>query len=179
MTRSCNHNIIPITPVIYPISTVGTYIKSFAFLLITKLGNHLMILGQPRIKKHGVIIDMINNSLVFWLGYYIYIGATFSTTLSQPKLPTETAVVRIKKDITLQKIINRGLKEDIINFLQMPNKLSSKKRRQINKSKRKTNIGKTSLRKATISSLDSFDKKNCQFPYRQQKNQIPRLKILI
>ena len=41
----------------------------------------------------------------------------------------------------------------------MPNKLSSKKRRQIIKNKRKTSIGKTSSRKAIISSLNSFDKK--------------------
>lgn len=39
------------------------------------------------------------------------------------------------------------------------NKLFSKKRAQINKSNRKASIGQTSLRKATISNLDSFGKK--------------------
>ena len=41
----------------------------------------------------------------------------------------------------------------------MPNKLSSKKKRQINKSKQKANIKETSLGKATISSLKSSNKK--------------------
>ena len=46
----------------------------------------------------------------------------------------------------------------MINFLQMPNKLSNKKRRQINKSKGKVSIGETNSRKTTISSLKSSDK---------------------
>ncbi len=37
----------PITHAIYPILTVSTHTESLAPLLITKLGNHLMILGQP------------------------------------------------------------------------------------------------------------------------------------
>ena len=41
----------------------------------------------------------------------------------------------------------------------MLNKLSNKKRRQINKKKQKTSEGETSSRKTTISNLDSFDKK--------------------
>ena len=41
----------------------------------------------------------------------------------------------------------------------MPNKLSSKKRKQINKSKQKTSIKETSLKKVIISSLKNFDKK--------------------
>ena len=61
-------------------------------------------------------------------------------------------------------MIKRGLKEDMTDFLQTPNKLSSKKRRQINKSKRKTSIGETSSKKATISSLDSSDKKELPVP---------------
>ena len=43
------------------------------------------------------------------------------------------------------------------DFLQTPNKLSSKKKRQINKSKRKASLGETSSRTAIISSLDSPD----------------------
>ena len=156
-----------ITHTIYPTLTIGTHTENLASLLITKLRNHPMILGRPWMKKHGVIIDMINDSLAFWPGHCTHIGATSSNTLSQPRLPAEKAVVRIENDISPQKMIKKGLKEDITDFLQTPNKLSSKKRRQINKSKRKTSIGETSSKKATISSLDNSDKKNCQFPYRQ------------
>ena len=41
----------------------------------------------------------------------------------------------------------------------MPNKLFNKKKKQINKSKQKINIRVTSSRKATISSLESSNKK--------------------
>lgn len=44
------------------------------------------------------------------------------------------------------------------NFLQVLNKLFSKKKKQINKSKRKVSIEKTSPRKAIISNLNSFNK---------------------
>ena len=108
-------------------------------------------------KKHGVIIDMRNDSLAFWPGHYTYIGAT--SVLSPFSLPTETAAVMIEEDITPQKMIKRGSKKDITDFLQTLNKLSSKKKRQINKSKQKASIRKTSLRKATINNLESFDKK--------------------
>ena len=56
-------------------------------------------------------------------------------------------------------MIKKGSKEDMTDFLQIPNKLSGKNRRQINKSKQKIVIGKTSLKKTIISGLDSSDKK--------------------
>ncbi len=110
-------------------------------------------------KKHGVIIDMINNSLTFWPSHCRHIWATSLIILSSPSLHIEIAVVRIEKAIIHQKMIKKSSKEDMTDFLQMPNKLFSKKRRPINKSKQKANIGKISSRKATINSLDSFDKK--------------------
>ncbi len=61
-------------------------------------------------------------------------------------------------------MIKRGSKEDMTDFLQTPNKLSVKKRRQINKSKRKASLGETSSRKPIISSLDSPDKKESPLP---------------
>ena len=127
-------------------------------------------------KKHRVIIDMTNNFLAFWPGHYIYIGAISPTILSQPRLPAETAVVRIEKDITLQKIIKRGSKEDITDFLQTLNKLSSKKRKQINKSKRNMSIREISSRKVTINSLDSSDKKELPVPIPTIKKSSPKAK---
>ena len=50
-----------ITHTIYPTLTVGIHTKNLASLLITKLENHSIILGQPWMKKHGIIIDMTNN----------------------------------------------------------------------------------------------------------------------
>lgn len=59
-------------------------------------------------------------------------------------------------------MIKRGLKADMTDFLQMPNKLPSKKWRQIYKSKQKASIRETNSKKAIISSLNSLDKKKLQ-----------------
>ena len=80
-------------------------------------------------KKYRVIIDMTKNFLAFWLGHCTHIKATFPNKLGQPRLPAETVDVRIEKDITPQNIIKRGLKKNMTNFLQTPNKFSSKKKR--------------------------------------------------
>lgn len=53
------------THAIYARQTFGIYTKSPTLLLITKLGNHLMISGQPGMKKYRVIMDMTNNSFYF------------------------------------------------------------------------------------------------------------------
>ena len=164
----------PITYAIYPILTIGAHTESLAPLLITKLRNHPIILGRPWTKKHEVIIDMTNNSLAFWPGHCTYIGAT--SLLSPSSLPTKTATITIEEDITPQKIIKKGLKEDMTDFLQTPNKLSSKKRRQINKSKKKANIEESSLKKATINSLESSDKKKLPVPIPTTKTSEPKAK---
>ena len=39
-------------------------------MLITKLGQHLIILGKPWMKKHGAILDIKNNRLSFWPRHY-------------------------------------------------------------------------------------------------------------
>ena len=66
-------------------------------------------------KKHGVIINMTNDSLAFWPGHCTHIRAI--SLLSPPSLPTETAAVTIEEDITPQKMIKRGSKEDMTDFL--------------------------------------------------------------
>ena len=73
-------------------------------------------------------------------------------------------------------MIKRGSKEDMTDFLQTPDKLFSKKRRQINKSKRKASIRETSSRKATISSLNSSDKKELPVPLMEIKTSKPKTK---
>lgn len=125
----------PIIYAIYLTLTIGTHTENFAFLLITKIENYPIIFGQPQMKKYGVVIDIENNSLAFWHSHYIYIEATSPITLSLPSLPTEIIAVKIEEAITSQLIMKKCSKEDIIDFLQMPDKLSSKKMRQIYKSK--------------------------------------------
>lgn len=93
-----------------------------------------MIFNQISIKKYGAIINIINNSLVLWPGYCIYMRVFPIIILNLLILPLETIAVRIENNIIYQKIVKKSLIKDITNFLQVSNKLSSKKRRQINKS---------------------------------------------
>ena len=55
-----------VTHAIYPTMTVQNHSKLTTPMLITKLGQHSIILGKPWMKKHGVILDMRNDQLIFW-----------------------------------------------------------------------------------------------------------------
>ena len=55
----------PITYTIYLTLTVQGHTKLLASFLITKLGQHPLIFGKPWIRKHGVILDMSYDKLIF------------------------------------------------------------------------------------------------------------------
>ena len=75
-----------ITHAIYPTLTVQGHTKLLAFFLITKLGQHLLILGKPWMQKHGVILDMSCDKLIFWPGHCQYPG----TLLAVVNTPIES-----------------------------------------------------------------------------------------
>ena len=52
--------------------TVKEHRETTTPMLITKLGQHQIILGKPWMKKHGAVLDMRNDRLSFWPGYYQY-----------------------------------------------------------------------------------------------------------
>ena len=62
------------------------------------------------------------------------------------------------------------------DFLQILDKLSCKKKRQINKSKQKASIGETSSKKAIINSLDNSEKKELSVPLVAIKISEPKAK---
>ena len=59
-----------ITHAIYPTLTVQGHTKSLALFLVTKLGQHLLILGKLWMQKHGVILNMSCDKLTFWPEHY-------------------------------------------------------------------------------------------------------------
>ena len=65
----------PITHAIYPILTVQGHTESLAPFLVTKLGQHSIILGKLWMKKHGVILDMNCDKFIFWPGHCQHVGA--------------------------------------------------------------------------------------------------------
>ena len=58
-----------VTHAIYPTMTVQDHSELTTPMLITKLGQHQIILEKPWMKKHGVILDMRNDRLTFWPGH--------------------------------------------------------------------------------------------------------------
>lgn len=103
----------PITYAIYPTLTIGNYTKSLTLVLMTKLGIHPMILCRPQMKKHGVYINMINDSITFWPEHYIHIGALPLSNSIEP-----ITITKVRPPIDLQenipkKILRWGLRENI------------------------------------------------------------------
>ena len=60
---------VVIIHVIYFILIVNKHRKSLTFLLIIKLKNHKLILKKSWMKRHELILNMINNSFTFWFDY--------------------------------------------------------------------------------------------------------------
>lgn len=67
-----------VTHTIYLILSMEKYTKSLALLQITKLGQYSMILSRLQVKKHGILLDIINNSITFFPRYYTYFRAFLS-----------------------------------------------------------------------------------------------------
>ena len=74
----------PVTYTIYPTLSVENHTKSLVPLLITKLGQHPMIFGYPWMKKHGVLLDMIHDSITFSLRFCMHLGTSLSPIPSKP-----------------------------------------------------------------------------------------------
>lgn len=67
--------------------------ESPAFLLITKLDYYPIIFGHLWIKKHRLLFNIINNSILFSLKYYSYLKvlSVLVSTIST----TETKIISI------------------------------------------------------------------------------------
>lgn len=86
-----------ITHAIYPTLTVQGHIELLAPMLVTTLGQHLLILEKLWIRKHRVILDMSCNKLAFWsehcqhLGALLALPAKVNTELHTTNSTTSTA----------------------------------------------------------------------------------------
>ena len=64
-----------ITYAIYPKLQVLDYIEDLCPLLITELGSHPLILGKAWMKRHGAVLDLSTESLIFYKDYCDHPGA--------------------------------------------------------------------------------------------------------
>ena len=84
--RGFDGKLVPsITHAIYPTLQVQDHFETTCPLLITNLGQHPIILGKPWLNRHGVVLDMSMNKLIFVPGRCSHYGAP----TDRPKLPNE------------------------------------------------------------------------------------------
>ena len=140
--------------------SVGNYTKNLALLFIIKLRQHSMILGRPWMKKHGVLLDMIHDSITFSLGFYLHLGIFLS--LIPPKSTEKTKEIfeaKQQQDITLNRILKRSSIKNLDSFLKTIENIVKKKRRLANAFKQKSNMGKQNSKTVVINTLGNSGKK--------------------
>ena len=99
-------------------------------------------------KKHGILLDMINDSITFSFGYYTYFEAFLFLISLKSKGTllksegTETIPDIRQQNIFPNRILKSGSDENLVNFSRTPQKILNKTRRLINTSKWKRSIDK-------------------------------------
>ena len=116
----------PVTHAIYPTLSIESHIESLAPLLITKLGYHLIILGYQWMKKHGVLLHMINDCISFFPKYYSHPGVPLVSIPIMPIAETELISMATQQDVLPNPILKKGSAEKIDDFLKIPKKISKK-----------------------------------------------------
>ena len=95
----------PITHAIYPGLTVQDHSKLTTPMLITPLGQHPIILGKPWLNRHGVVLDMKLDSLIFVPGRCSHFGSPKVLEPPKPepleKLPVSNSS---KEDVPIPKV---------------------------------------------------------------------------
>ncbi len=86
-----------------------------------------MILGRPWMKKYGVLLDMINDCILFSPGYCSHLGAPLVPVPTMPTVETEIISMVTQQDVLPDQILKRGSAEKIDDFLKIPEKISKKK----------------------------------------------------
>lgn len=79
-------------------------------------------------KKHGVLFDMINNSISFLRGYFLHFAAPFVTLFTIPTVETEIIFMATQQDILPNRILKKYLVESLDDFLGILEKISNKKK---------------------------------------------------
>ena len=114
-------------------------------------------------KKHEVLLDMINNCISFSPKYYLHPKTPLVPVPTMPTAETEIISMATQQNVLPNRILKRGLVEKINDFLKIPEKIS-KKKRLINASKWKLALQKQKLKTVVISLLDNSVKKDLPIP---------------
>ena len=111
--------------IIYPTMTVQDHRKSTTPMLITKLDQHPIILKKPWMKKHGVILDMRNDQLIFWPDHCQHVTTKFCAAESHA---TEPCTEEFHADMPRITILKQSQKEKVPEHIMPQKKKPSKKK---------------------------------------------------
>lgn len=91
-------------------------------MLMTKLGQHPLILGKLWIRKHKVIINMRGDKIIFWPGYRNHSDIEKKTPTSEKKLQGITLAPKLNKPIKSQeKTLAQELKKIVLESFSKKN----------------------------------------------------------
>ena len=91
-----------ITHVIYSTLTMQGHFELLVPMLVTKFGQHPLILDKPWMRKHGVIIDMSCDKITFWPGHYQH--STVKTELQEITLvPSQSKPMRGQEEVLVRE----------------------------------------------------------------------------
>ena len=94
-------------------------------------------------KKHRVLLDMIHDSITFSPGFFMRLKISlFPILLKLIEKTKKIFKAKRQQNITSNRILKRGLIENLDDFLKTIEKIVKKKRRLANTFKQKPNIGK-------------------------------------
>ena len=85
-----------------------------------------MILGHSWMKKYGVLLNVIDDCIIFSSRYCIHLGASLSLISPKPE-EIETIPEARQQDIFPNRILKKGSDENLNDFLQTLRKISNKK----------------------------------------------------
>ncbi len=148
-----------VTHAIYLTFSMGKHTESLSPLLITKLGQYSMILSYLWIKKHRVLLDIVNNFITFFPESYCIHLRAFLSSMPWNLERTEIISTTKQEDIILKQILKREIDEKLDDFSSTIIKILSKKRRLLNAFKRKSIKRKSRSGIVIISSLSNSSDK--------------------
>ena len=108
--------------------SIENHIESIVLLLITKLRQYFIIFGRSWIKKHGVLLDIIYNFITLSSRFCMHFETFLSFIPFKPIKKTKKIFkAKQQQDIIPNRILKRGLIENLDDFLKIIEKISKKK----------------------------------------------------
>ena len=105
------------------------------------------------------MLDIINDSIIFSLGFCIHLEISLSFIPSKPIEKTKKIFkAKQQQDIILNRILKRGSIKNLDGFLKTTEKIVKKKRQLANVFKQKLNIGKQNSKTVVINTLGNSSK---------------------